>query len=76
MNNQEPVSATKRLRITKTETGVSKDDFIVGEEPLEIRIETEEGKQQLAITMRTPVQTMNSAQDSYGQKDYFAIEMI
>lgn len=54
MNKEEPVSATKRLRVTKTATGASKDDFIVGEEPLEIRVETEQGKQQLAITMRTP----------------------
>lgn len=54
MNSEEPVSATKRLRITKTATGATKDDFVVGEEPLEIRVETDEGKQQLAVTMRTP----------------------
>ena len=54
MTSDEPVSATKRLRVRKTSSDTVVNDYVVGEEPLEIRIETSEGKQQLAVTMRTP----------------------
>jgi FdhD protein len=54
LSNQEPVSATKRLKVFKTGPGVIKDDQVVGEEPLEIRVDGGNGLQQLAITMRTP----------------------
>jgi FdhD protein len=54
LSNQEPVSATKRLKVFKTSLGVIKDDQVVGEEPLEIRVDGGQGLQQLAITMRTP----------------------
>ncbi len=51
---EEPVSATARIKVKKTNSTNELTDFVVGEEPLEIRIETQEGKQQLAVTMRTP----------------------
>lgn len=54
MTSDEPVSATQRLRVRKTTSDSVVNDYVVGEEPLEIRIETSEGKQQLAVTMRTP----------------------
>jgi FdhD protein len=54
LSNQEPVSATKRLKVFKTGPGLIKDDQVVGEEPLEIRVDGGSGLQQLAITMRTP----------------------
>ena len=54
MTSDEPISATQRLRVRKTASDSIVSDYVVGEEPLEIRIETAEGKQQLAITMRTP----------------------
>lgn len=50
----EPVSATARIKVRKTNRDTELTDFVVGEEPLEIRIETNDGKQQLAVTMRTP----------------------
>ena len=52
--SEEPVSATARIKVKKTNSTNELTDFVVGEEPLEIRIETQEGKQQLAVTMRTP----------------------
>lgn len=54
MNSEEPVSATARIKVRKTNKDTEITDFVVGEEPLEIRLETSEGKQQLAVTMRTP----------------------
>ena len=48
------VSSTRRLRVTKTDSPGTVEDYIVGEEPLEIRVEGPSGKHQLAITMRTP----------------------
>ena len=50
----EPVSATARIKVKKTDRDLEVTDYVVGEEPLEIRLETKEGKQQLAVTMRTP----------------------
>lgn len=50
----EPVSATARIKVKKTDRGLEVTDYVVGEEPLEIRLETSDGKQQLAVTMRTP----------------------
>ncbi len=54
MNSQDPVSATARIKVKKIDRDTEVLDYVVGEEPLEIRIETETGKQQLAVTMRTP----------------------
>lgn len=54
MNNQEPVSATAKIKVKKTGKSSEVTDYVVGEEPLEIRVETQDGKQQLGITMRTP----------------------
>lgn len=50
----EPVSATARIKVKKTDRDLEVTDYVVGEEPLEIRLETIDGKQQLAVTMRTP----------------------
>lgn len=52
--NQEPVSATAKVKVKKTDHDLETTDYVVGEEPLEIRLETPDGKQQLAVTMRTP----------------------
>ena len=54
MTTDQPVSATARIKVKKTDRDNEETDYVVGEEPLEIRIETQEGKQQLAVTMRTP----------------------
>ncbi len=54
MTSDEPVSATQRVRVRKTDSDSVATDYVVGEEPLEIRIDTADGKQQLAVTMRTP----------------------
>lgn len=50
-----PVSATRRLRVRRTDAPSVTEDYVVGEEPLEIRVQAPGGEpQQLAITMRTP----------------------
>ena len=54
MTNDLPVSATARIQVRKTNREQVVSDYVVGEEPLEIRVETAQGKQQLAVTMRTP----------------------
>lgn len=54
MTNNEPISPTQRIQVFKTGNETSVDDYVVGEEPLEIRIDGGAGLQQLAITMRTP----------------------
>lgn len=54
MTNQEPVSATARIKIRRTNSDVIKTDTVVGEEPLAIRVDSGSGGEQLAITMRTP----------------------
>lgn len=54
MTSQEPISPTQRIQVVKTRTNVISSDHVVGEEPLEIRIDGGAGLQQLAITMRTP----------------------
>lgn len=54
LSNQEPISASKRIKVIKTGSATSKTDYVVGEEPLEIRVDGGQGLQQLAITMRTP----------------------
>jgi len=54
MTSDQPVTATTRIKVIKTDRAGEVTDYVVGEEPLEIRIETENGKQQLAVTMRTP----------------------
>ena len=54
MNSDEPISATQRIQVSKTDSDASVSDHVVGEEPLEIRIDGGAGLQQLAITMRTP----------------------
>lgn len=50
----DPISPTERIQVTKTGASASVSDHVVGEEPLEIRIDAGVGLQQLAITMRTP----------------------
>ena len=50
----DPISPTERIQVTKTGATASVSDHVVGEEPLEIRIDAGVGLQQLAITMRTP----------------------
>lgn len=54
MTSEEPISATQRIQVYKTDTEARVSDHVVGEEPLEIRIDGGSGLQQLAITMRTP----------------------
>lgn len=54
MTSDEPISATQRIQVSKTDSDASVSDHVVGEEPLEIRIDGGAGLQQLAITMRTP----------------------
>ena len=54
LNSQEPISPTQRIQVIKTKSNTSVSDNVVGEEPLEIRIDGGAGLQQLAITMRTP----------------------
>jgi FdhD protein len=54
LTSDEPISATQRIQVSKTDSDVSVSDHVVGEEPLEIRIDGGAGVQQLAITMRTP----------------------
>jgi FdhD protein len=54
LTNNEPISPTQRIQVFKTGNETSVDDYVVGEEPLEIRIDGGVGLQQLAITMRTP----------------------
>jgi FdhD protein len=54
LTSQEPISPTKRIQVLKTKSNTSVSDHVVGEEPLEIRIDGGAGLQQLAITMRTP----------------------
>lgn len=47
-------SAINRVQVFKTNKQSTKTDQIVGEEPLEIRVETAGDTSRLAITMRTP----------------------
>jgi FdhD protein len=54
LTSQEPVSPTQRIQVFKTKSNSNVTDHVVGEEPLEIRIDGGAGLQQLAITMRTP----------------------
>jgi FdhD protein len=54
LTSQEPISPTQRIQVLKTKSNTSVSDHVVGEEPLEIRIDGGAGLQQLAITMRTP----------------------
>jgi len=54
LTSQEPISPTQRIQVFKTKSNASVSDHVVGEEPLEIRIDGGAGLQQLAITMRTP----------------------
>jgi FdhD protein len=54
LTSEEPISATQRIQVSKTPSETSVSDYVVGEEPLEIRIDGGSGLQQLAITMRTP----------------------
>lgn len=54
MTSHEPISPTQRIQVSKTPSETSVSDYVVGEEPLEIRIDGGSGLQQLAITMRTP----------------------
>ena len=54
VGNDVPISATKRLKVTKTDKPGVIDDYVVGEEPLEIRVESGGTMSQLAVTMRTP----------------------
>ena len=54
LTSEEPISATQRIQVSKTDSDASVSDHVVGEEPLEIRIDGGSGLQQLAITMRTP----------------------
>lgn len=54
MTSHEPISPTQRIQVSKMPSETSVSDYVVGEEPLEIRIDGGSGLQQLAITMRTP----------------------
>jgi len=54
LTSHEPISPTQRIQVSKTPSETSVSDYVVGEEPLEIRIDGGSGIQQLAITMRTP----------------------
>jgi formate dehydrogenase assembly factor FdhD len=54
LTNQEPMNPTQRIQVLKTKSNTAVSDHVVGEEPLEIRIDGGAGLQQLAITMRTP----------------------
>jgi FdhD protein len=54
LTSHEPISPTQRIQVSKTPSETSFSDYVVGEEPLEIRIDGGSGLQQLAITMRTP----------------------
>lgn len=54
MASDDPVSASKRLKVYKSATDSVREDYVVGEEPLEIRVDSGNGAEQLGITMRTP----------------------
>jgi len=54
VTSDQPVSAATRIRVSKTGKPGTVEDYVVGEEPLEIRVESSEPARQLAITMRTP----------------------
>jgi len=54
LTSHEPISPTQRIQVSRTPSETSVSDYIVGDEPLEIRIDGGSGVQQLAITMRTP----------------------
>ena len=54
MTTDSPISATSRIRVRKTNVELVTTDYVVGEEPLEIRVDGGKGLEQLAITMRTP----------------------
>ncbi|MSZ33864.1 MAG: sulfurtransferase FdhD, partial [Actinobacteria bacterium] len=48
------MNPSQRIQVLKTISNTTVSDHVVGEEPLEIRIDGGAGLQQLAITMRTP----------------------
>lgn len=55
MPDSSPTGATARIRIRRTDREQPSDDYVIGEEPLEIRVQSgDEPPQQLAVTMRTP----------------------
>lgn len=54
LTTDSPISATSRIRVRKTNVALVTTDYVVGEEPLEIRVDGGNGLEQLAITMRTP----------------------
>ena len=55
MGSESPVAATLRLTVAKTDALTPREDNVITEEPLEIRVQTGGSQpQQLAVTMRTP----------------------
>ena len=53
-SDEQAPSSIARVKVIKTESGLTSSDSVVVEEPLEIRIKRGSDEQQLGITMRTP----------------------
>ena len=53
-DNPKAPSATAKVKVQKTDSEFTTSDFVVVEEPLEIRLRRGDVEEQLGITMRTP----------------------